>query len=270
MAHPATRSRGDRVAGCRRCRRRSPTRPAAGHHGRLPADAEATRAGELAARFGDEGVVPAVVVYERDGGLTPADRAHIEAVTSRLAGLPGLAGPPSEAFPSEDGAAASQTLTVVEGSLTDTVPRVRDTARDGAPDGLRVHVTGSAGFVADLVGAFGAIDGLLLAVTAAVVALILILVYRSPLLPLVVLVGAGLALGAASAVVYVLARARWLVLNGESQGIMLILVFGAATDYALLLVAATGRSWPPARTGSPRWPWRGAAPPVRSSPPAPP
>jgi RND superfamily putative drug exporter len=203
----------------------------------LPADAEATRAGELSERFGEEGVVPALVVYERDGGLTDADRAHMAAVTSRLAGLPGVARPPSEPVPAPDQAAANQSLAVVEDDVTEAVARVREAARDGAPDGLRVHVTGPAGFVADLGEAFGEIDGMLLVVTASAVAVILILVYRSPLLPLLVLIGAGLALGTASAVVYALTDAGLLVLNGQSQGIMLILVFGAATDYALLLVA---------------------------------
>ena len=203
----------------------------------LPADAEATRAGELSARFGEDGVVPAVVVYERDGGLTPADWTYLDSVTSRLTGLPGLARPPSEPIPAPDQAAASQPFAVVEDELSDAVAGVREVVRDGAPQGLRVHVTGPAGFVADLGEAFGEIDGLLLVVTASVVAVILVLVYRSPLLPLLVLLGAGLALGTASAVVYALTRAGLLVLNGQSQGIMLILVFGAATDYALLLVA---------------------------------
>lgn len=203
----------------------------------LPADAEATRAGQLSARFGEDGVVPAVVVYERDGGLTPDDWAYVETTTSRLTGLPGLARPPSDPMPAPDQAAVSQSLAVVEDQLSDTVAEVRDVIRDGAPPGLLIHVTGPAGFVADLGEAFGEIDGLLLVVTASVVAVILVLVYRSPLLPLLVLIGAGLALGTASAVVYGLTRAGFLVLNGQSQGIMLILVFGAATDYALLLVA---------------------------------
>ena len=203
----------------------------------LPADAEATRAGQLSARFGEDGVVPAVVVYERDGGLTPDDWAYVETTTSRLTGLPGLARPPSDPMPAPDQAAVSQSLAVVEDQLSDTVAEVRDVIRDGAPPGLLIHVTGPAGFVADLGEAFGEIDGLLLVVTASVVAVILVLVYRSPLLPLLVLIGAGLALGTASAVVYGLTHAGFLVLNGQSQGIMLILVFGAATDYALLLVA---------------------------------
>lgn len=204
----------------------------------LPADAEATRAGELAARFGEAGVVQAVLVYERDGRLTAGDWAHIDAVSSRLTGMTGVARIPSEPVPAPDEAAATQRVLLTEDDqLADTVGELRDLARDGAPDGLHVYVTGPAGFIADLGEAFGEIDSMLLAVTATVVVVILVFVYRSPLLPLLVLLGAGLALGTASAVIYVLARADLLVLNGESQGIMLILVFGAATDYALLLVA---------------------------------
>ncbi len=84
---------------------------------------------------------------------------------------------------------------------------------------------------------FGDIDDLLIIVTGLVVALILVLVYRSPVLPVLVLVGAGLALGVSAAAVYGLVKAGLITLNGQSQGILLILVFGASTDYALLLVS---------------------------------
>lgn len=84
--------------------------------------------------------------------------------------------------------------------------------------------------------AFSGIDGPLLLVTAGVVALLL-LTYRSPVLWLVPLLTVGIASQAASAVVYLLARYAGLAVNGQSQGILTVLVFGAGTDYALLLIA---------------------------------
>lgn len=203
----------------------------------LPATAEATRVDELQRSFNRADVVPAVVVVEREGGLTEADLAWLTGATQRLGGLEGvtgLAGPPEV---SPDRAAAQAVVLVSDGLVAETVTDIRVSLSGQTPDGLNVYVTGPAGYVGDLVEVFGDIDSMLLLVTASVVAVILIVVYRSPLLPLLVLLGAGLALGTASAAVYALAKADVILLNGESQGIMLILVFGAATDYALLLVA---------------------------------
>src|SRR5690606_26003358 len=113
----------------------------------------------------------------------------------------------------------------------------RETVENGTPEGLTVLVTGQAALGADLGEAFGGVDGLLLLVAASVVAVILVLVYRSPLLPLIVLLSGVFALSLASLSVYLLTDAGAIDLNGQSQGILFILVFGAATDYALLLVA---------------------------------
>ena len=104
--------------------------------------------------------------------------------------------------------------------------------------GAEVYVAGPAGVLADFVVAFEGIDGILLLTAAVVVLVILLVVYRSPVLPIVVLVSALLlALGVAAACVYVLADNDIITLNGQSQGILFILVVGAATDYALLLTA---------------------------------
>ena len=99
------------------------------------------------------------------------------------------------------------------------------------------YLTGAAGIVADLVDAFAGIDGILLLVALVVVLVILLVVYRSPVLPLMVLTTAMIALSAAIVLVYAMAKADVITLNGQSQGIMFILVVGATTDYALLLVA---------------------------------
>lgn len=205
----------------------------------LPADAEATKASEAQAAFTQDAAIPAVVVFERAGGITAADRAAIADRLGLVVGVPGV-GEVSGPIPAEDGEAVQVLALLPEDSGVEvdvTVERLRAVVSDGLPEGLSVFVTGPAGFAADLVSAFGGIDGLLLAVAAGVVAVILLLVYRSPLLPLVVLVSAGLALCAAVLAVYYLAAAEVVTLDGESQGILFILVFGAATDYALLLVA---------------------------------
>ena len=108
---------------------------------------------------------------------------------------------------------------------------------DAQDTGLNGYLTGAMGFVADLVAAFAGIDGVLLLVALVVVLVILLIVYRSPVLPFLVLITAMIALTAAIVVVYALATHDVITLNGQSQGIMFILVVGATTDYALLLVA---------------------------------
>ena len=116
---------------------------------------------------------------------------------------------------------------------------ITESIREGATDvgGLQVNVTGPAGILTDLIAIFGAIDTALLGATALIVAIILIFVYRSPFIWVIPLLGSLMALTAASAIVYVLAKNEVLVLNGQSQGILTVLVFGAATDYALLTIA---------------------------------
>ncbi|MFZ2529697.1 MAG: efflux RND transporter permease subunit [Rhodococcus sp. (in: high G+C Gram-positive bacteria)] len=192
----------------------------------LPASAESTRADQLFAEFTDTSAVPAIVVAERESGITPDDLAFLSAES---------VGPPP--IPSQDGRAAQLIVPIDSDSDVGTaVEELRERVAS-PPDGLTVHVTGPAGQIADLSAAFAGIDGLLLLVAGGVVLLILFAVYRSPILPFVVIVSAVFALALASLAVYLLADAGVIALNGQSQGILFILVFGAATDYALLLVA---------------------------------
>jgi RND superfamily putative drug exporter len=206
----------------------------------LPASAESTAVQRLQERFAQNRLLVTVVVFERNPGLTQADTAAIKAKAVELATAPGLDGQISPPIPSQDGKAA-QILMPVSGKdpyqAGKAVNEIRAVAKAGLPAGLQALATGPGGYNADFAAVFGGIDGLLLILTAAIVAVILIVVYRSPLLPLFVLMSAGLALAASSTVIYWLASAGLLTLNGQSQGILLILVFGAATDYALLLVA---------------------------------
>jgi RND superfamily putative drug exporter len=204
----------------------------------LPESAESTDVAALERAFSDQQAVPAIVVAERVSGITGSDTGYLAERVSALADVPGVAGRVSPPLPSEDGAALRVFVPVTaDADLADAVERMRELLAENRPDGLTVLVTGPAALGADLGEAFGGIDGLLLIVAGAVVAVILVLVYRSPVLPLLVLVSGVFALGLASMVVYLLTDADVIELNGQSQGILFILVFGAATDYALLLVS---------------------------------
>ncbi len=206
----------------------------------LPETAESTVAQEEYTKFIGSESVPAIAVFERDGGLTQADQAEIAGLIEEVKQVEnvdaqGVVGP----IPSEDGTAA-QVIVPIATSDGDALEKAVDDIRgviDAAPEGLTALVGGPGGVLGDFIAAFGAIDGILLLVALAVVLLILLLVYRSPVLPFVVLFSAVLALGVASAAIYFLADNNILDLNGQSQGILFILAVGAATDYSLLLVA---------------------------------
>lgn len=156
---------------------------------------------------------------------------------------------PPVAFPSKDGKAilasvpfnADQTG-VNLANKKPALPAVTDSIRYysatfAAKSGLSSHVTGIAAILSDLFGAFGSLDSSLLLTTGLVVSIILIIVYRSPVLWILPLFSAGIALSFAGAVVYELAKHNIIALDGASQGILSVLVLGAATDYALLLIA---------------------------------
>jgi RND superfamily putative drug exporter len=205
----------------------------------LPRSAEATAALNRA-----EGAFPgsddliAVVVYARDAGLTPADNAKITADTARFRQI-AAGGQVSPPIP--DGTNTAMLLSFpIDGdssAQTDKVNLVSDQLKSGVPAGLQAKLTGPAGGVKDIVDAFSGIDSTLLFVTAGVVAVLLLITYRSPVLWLIPLINVGLASQAASAIVYLLAHAGVITVNGQSQGILTVLVFGAGTDYALLLIA---------------------------------
>jgi RND superfamily putative drug exporter len=121
--------------------------------------------------------------------------------------------------------------------LPATVKKIRDITQRRVPSGLEIKVTGSAGTDADFANAFAGIDTTLLLVTFAVVALILLITYRSPLLWLIPLISVGVASQLANGVIYLLATHAGLLVNGQSAFVLTILVFGVGTDYALLLIA---------------------------------
>ncbi len=207
----------------------------------LPGSAESTKVLEVQQTFQSPNAIPAVIVYERTGGLTAEDRAKAAADAQRFAGLEGAQGKPTGPIPSEDGQAI-QTIMVFDlgedgwNRATGIADQIREIGADGAA-GLAVHVTGPFGQAADSASAFEGIDGVLLLATVSVVVLILLFTYRSPILWLLPVLSAGVALIVSQALIYLLAEYAGLVVNGQSAGILTVLVFGAGTDYALLMVA---------------------------------
>jgi RND superfamily putative drug exporter len=209
----------------------------------LPGNAEATKVSDLQKQFQPDDIAPALIVYERAGGVTAADRDKANGDARRFAAeVPGLAGPVSTPVPSKDGAALETVVPIKVDSagwdkLVDSTDKIKDIFAGGTTDGLKVYLTGPAGSAADSAGAFDGIDGTLLYTTLIVVAIILLITYRSPILWLLPILSAGVALTSAQAVIYLLAKHAGLVVNAQSAGILTVLVFGAGTDYALLLVA---------------------------------
>jgi RND superfamily putative drug exporter len=205
----------------------------------LPASADATKVQALQAEFRGDDVLPGVLIYERAGGLTAADETAIAAQIGDLAELDGIVTESvSPAIFSEDGEAAEAILTLdTNVKPADTVELIRAYLADNPIAGVDTYVTGPAGLLADLTGAFAGIDGILLLTALAAVLVILVIVYRSPLLPLIVLFTSLAALCASVLVVVALASADVLILTGQTQGILFILVIGAATDYSLLYVS---------------------------------
>jgi RND superfamily putative drug exporter len=229
----------------------------------LPDSAESTIAGEVLVKFSsqDDQLFPALLLLL--GDLNPATNAQaFEKVNQYSATLlsktlPETGKPLSTYFaqgvpltpiPSADGKAilinAQLDFAVADANVDGepVFPKIiefirEDMEKEFTSAGITTHVTGPAGLFADLFEAFGSIDTRLLQTTLIVVAIILIVVYRSPVLWILPLFTAASALGIATMIVYYLAREDIIDLNGQTQGILDVLVLGAATDYALLLIA---------------------------------
>jgi RND superfamily putative drug exporter len=210
----------------------------------LPHNAESTQVVELAKRFTPSDIFPALVVYERpDGTITAADQAKVAADVRRFTGVQDVTGEVLGPIPSQDRKALQVVVPIKvaeEGNgweqLAPRIDQMRSIARADA-GGLGVYVTGPAGSFADFADVFSGFDATLLYITAAIVMVILLLTYRSPVLWLLPLGTVFVALNVAQAVIYLLARNGGLTVNGQSAFILTVLVFGAGTDYALLLTA---------------------------------
>jgi len=207
----------------------------------LPKNAESTQVVALAKRFVPSDTFPAVVVYERAGAATAADRAKVATDVRRFAGVRSVNGKVIGPIPARDGHALEVIVPIKVGdtgwtTLPSVVGDLRAIARDNA-GGLAVYVTGPAGYGAAFSDVFTGFDSTLLYITALIVIVILLFTYRSPVLWILPVACVFVALIAAQAVIYLLARHAGLTVNGQSAFILTVLVFGAGTDYALLLVA---------------------------------
>ncbi len=207
----------------------------------LPDSSEAAQVTALLEEFPSADTTAAIVVFDRGGeALTEADRAAITANTAALA-EDSIA--PQAVVPqfSDDGTAALVAVPLdaatVEDDIEAAATGIRATATEGLPDGLTALLTGPLGFQADISNAFAGADFRLLLVTVIVVAVLLIITYRSPVLWIVPLAVVGLADGLARIVVTSLAEPLGITIDASIGGILSVLVFGAGTNYALLLVA---------------------------------
>ncbi|GAA1436418.1 MMPL family transporter [Streptomyces thermospinosisporus] len=199
----------------------------------LPRGAESAQVNTELEKFRTDTVMPAVVVYTGEG-------AEQKAAADRSAFAPYVAdgeqvSPP---MPSDDGKAL---MTVVpldtEDEITDTIEELRDIAGANAPPGVEAAVGGPAGSLTDTVAVFDGLDSTLLIATAAVVTVLLLITYRSPFLWLLPLLSVGFAAVLTQSATYLLAQHTGLPVDPQSAGVLMVLVFGVGTDYALLLIA---------------------------------
>ncbi|WP_431812873.1 MMPL family transporter [Kocuria sp. cx-455] len=233
----------------------------------LPVDAQATEVQDRIGAFSDSEGIPAIIVAESEAEISDAQLRDVGEATQGLTDIDQVTqvSPP---IPSEDGQAVEIIALVdAESDTATVVEEIRAELASDAVAGLDVAVTGPAGLVADLSGAFAGIDGLLLLVALIAVLVILVLVYRSPILPILVLLTSLAALCGAILTVYWMAKEEFITLSGQTQGILSIIVIGAATDYGLLYTARfrealhhTTSRWHATRVA-----WKGTFPAVLAS-----
>jgi RND superfamily putative drug exporter len=202
----------------------------------LPASAESTQEIDAQDLFQSKNLNPAVVVYLRPSGVTAADPAKADPAKADPAKADPAKADPAKADPAQaDPAKADLGYNAGLGGF---VAGVKSAAAGGQRDpGRTAYVAGPAANAADEVKIFKGIDSTLLYATLAVVVVLLLLTYRSPVLSMLPIMSAGAALTAAEAAIYWLTQHANLTVNGQNEGILVVLVIGASTDYALLLIA---------------------------------
>jgi putative drug exporter of the RND superfamily len=205
----------------------------------LPGNAESTKALDKLTPFQDPNAIPTTVVYSKKSGFTPEDLATLKDQAAQLQAMKDVEGKVIGPIPSKDMQAAQTVVTYNIGSDGwNKMPGIADKIKDIAKiDGGTVYVAGSGGQAADSADSFAGLDSNLLFAAFGVVILLLLIIYRSPVLWILPIFSVMVALGTALGLIYFLAKDAGLTVNGQSQAIVSILVIGAGTDYALLLVA---------------------------------
>ncbi|AQU68802.1 MMPL family transporter [Streptomyces niveus] len=215
----------------------------------LPASADSTHVEKVRQELPGGETTDLIVVYHRDGGLTADDRTTAEEQLARVATEQKLTAPP-KGIPSEDGTLLMYPIAsavpdepgidkeaVQIAFVEDVRALTSEGGGSGGSSGLDIEVAGSGALQSDMEAVFESIDGTLMMATVLVVAVLLIITYRSPFLWIVPLFVVGAAAVSSMAVVYGLVQAFDTVVSSQSSAIMTVLVFGAGTDYALLIVA---------------------------------
>lgn len=234
----------------------------------LPDSADATEVQSALDDFLGSDSIPAVVVFDSDDEIDDALRDDLASALEDATTAEGVKDGSSPVIVSDDGLAAQAFVPIdADADIGEISTALSTDLRESVPDGVDVYITGPAGFTADLVAGFAGIDGILLLVALAAVLVILVIVYRSLLLPVVVLSTSLFALCVALLVVWWAAKLGILLLSGQTQGILFILVIGAATDYSLLMVARfreelqiTENRWTAVASA-----WRGSFEPILAS-----
>lgn len=205
----------------------------------LPESAEATKVNNEVKKFQSDATVPMIIVFtDIDDVLDDDDVAKIDSATQSLNEIEAVVGEVSPPQLSDDKQASFVIAGIAEDEkIAEIVKQASEKLDQELTGSISYKITGPAGFSADLMKAFSGIDGILLITALSVVFVILVIVYRSILLPLIVLLTSIFALSASVLIVWNLASTGVLKLNGQSQGILFILVIGAATDYSLLYIS---------------------------------
>jgi RND superfamily putative drug exporter len=243
----------------------------------LPGSAESTKVLAESSKFNKIENVPGFMIFHRASGLIPADRAAANKAAEVVARTPGIDTnalvPPQV---SGDGTTIAVFAPLVQkqdgkdvkfDTIAKLEQKVVDDTTAGLPEGLKSYPAGQAGLFLAFSDAFAGIDSTLLLAALGVVVIILLFVYRSPVLWIFPILSAVLALGLSSIVIYYLAKSGVVTLNGQSAGIMPVLVLGAGTDYALLLISRYREELHayPNRFDAMITAWRGSAPAIVAS-----
>jgi putative drug exporter of the RND superfamily len=202
----------------------------------LPSDAESLQVHNIEQRYDDGDAIPAVIVYHRQGGLNEDDHSRAESDHELLSETyPHLQ--PTPIIASEDGSALmfSIPLREAEDEFFYELPEIREMVSQTGD--LQVQVTGPAGSFVDSVEVFDGIESTLLIASALVVAVLLLVIYRSPVLWTIPLLVVGFAHQTSSAMIYGFVERFGMTANSQNTGLLPVLVFGVGTDYALLLIA---------------------------------